>query len=186
MKYWILGSIVGWCLWLTGCQEKQNTQGLSAAERDTLLVDMITYMDAHAPGATSQTRFEARFRPYYQKRLPLYSLEQHQVVDDSIHYFFVIRPVGSSQLYQRGVGGRFTLKEGSLTLADFEEMWCTPHFKERELVQERGRYLFKEMVQKGTVEHLLSMKHYIEWPDSTLVYDKQVHEWTTPPKAAHN
>ncbi|GAB2764057.1 hypothetical protein GCM10027275_01400 [Rhabdobacter roseus] len=156
---------------------------LSAAERDTLLVNMITYMDAPAPGATSQTRFEPRFRPYYQKRLSLYTLEEHQVVDDSLHYFFVVRPVAGSRLYQRGVGGRFSLKEGTLQPAHFEEMWCTPHFKDSTLVRERGGYLFKEMVQKGTVAHLLGMKHYLEWPDSTLVYDQQAHEWVATKKA---
>jgi hypothetical protein len=172
------------CFVYWGCSEKGAADKYySSQEKDSLLVNMITYMDAYAPGATNSTRFDNRFRPYYEKKLAQYSIEKYQIAPDSTHYFFVIRPVGRGQLFQRGVGGRFKLKEGSLKPVDFEEMWCTPHMKEVEVIKERGNYLFTEMAEKGSVDHLLSMKHYIEWPDSMLVYSKERNEWVATAKA---
>lgn len=153
------------------------TDYFSKSDADTLLANMVTYMDAYAPTATNTTRFEPTFRSYYLKKAEQYRIVRYTVTPDATHYFFLIRPVGGGQLFQRGVGGRFRLAEGSLLPTDFEELWCTPHLKEVAVIEERGGYLFSEMVSKGSVDHLLSMKHYIEWPDSTLVYDKALHEW---------
>lgn len=59
---------------------------------------------------------------------------------------------------------------------DFEEVVNTPHLEEA-LVKERGVFLFKELTKTGNLDKYLGMKHYIEWPDSTLVYDKKINEW---------
>jgi hypothetical protein len=76
------------------------------------------------------------------------------------------------------VVGKFTLKEGSLMPEKFEEVVNTPHFSE-ELVVERGSFLFKELVRKGNLTEYLSMKHYVEWPDKYLVYDKKKKTWVS-------
>ena len=60
----------------------------------------------------------------------------------------------------------------------FEEIVNTPHLDE-EVVRERGRFLFRELVKEGNLDKYLTMKHYIEWPDSRLIYDKKVNEWVT-------
>ncbi len=139
-------------------------------------------MERTAPGANQLTRFEPRFRPYYVQQLPKYEFEKYTITPDSTHYYFIVRPVGEGKLFKRGVGGKFRLN-GSLLPVDFEEMWCTPHFKDDLTVKERGSFLFSEMVKAGNVDKYLTMKHYIEWPDSTLRYDKQRHEWISTGKA---
>ena len=172
----LLSFLVGACGSSTGDQVRDY---FSKQEADTLLVNIVTYMDAYAPAASNTTRFEPKFREYYRKKAEKYRIVRYTITPDSTHHFFLIRPVGGGQLFQRGVGGRFKLNEGSLMPSDFEEMWCTPHLKEVPVIEERGSYLFREMVKKGTVDHLLDMKHFIEWPDSTLVYDKSLHEWVS-------
>lgn len=135
-------------------------------------------MARYAPAANNQTRFDSRFRSHYVKQLPKYTIENFYVAPDLVHYFFVIRPVGEGALFQRGVGGRFKLKAG-LEPMDFEEMWCTPHLKDRKVIAERGGFLFRQMIKNGNVDPYLKMKDYIEWPDSMLRYDKKKHEWVS-------
>ncbi len=163
------------------CQSKEEANGyLSKTSQDSLLADIITYTSEYARGANNLNRFEPQFRAEYVNRLPNYRLIKYNITPDSVHYFFISRPAGT--IFRRGIGGKFRLKKGSLVLTDYEELWCTPHFKSDTLVVERGNYLFGEMVKNGNINHLLTMKHYIEWPDSTLVYDKQKHEWVSTGK----
>lgn len=181
MKFSVLFFFIAAATWLTGCSssDEKVSAYFSKQEADTLLTNMVTNMHAYAPGASNETRFDPKYRPFYQIQAGKYTIENYYVTPDSTHYFFVSRPVGGGQLYQRGVGGRFRLKAGSLMPTQFEEMWCTPHFKEDTVIQERGKYIFKEMIAKGNVDHLLEMKHYIEWPDAVLVYDTGIHEWVS-------
>ncbi|MFC0181825.1 hypothetical protein ACFFJX_04365 [Pseudarcicella hirudinis] len=83
--------------------------------------------------------------------------------------------------YRRGVLGKFKLKQGSLMPEEFEEIVNTPHLEE-EVLRERGRYLFQELVKNGNLDKELSMKHYVEWPDSSLVYDRKINEWVSTRK----
>lgn len=144
-------------------------------ERDTLLANIITYTSAYARGASNATRFEPQFRKEYTSRLGQFRFANYFVAPDSTHYFFIIRPVGSG-MYQRGVGGKFKMGK-DLMPTDYEELWCTPHFKSDTTVKERGEFLFKAMIKEGNIDKYLTMKHYVEWPDSTLVYDKKIKEW---------
>ena len=35
------------------------------------------------------------------------------------------------------------------------------------------------LVKSGSLNQYLTMKHYVEWPDSTLKYDKQKRAWVS-------
>ncbi len=172
----IVSILLTFCLF--ACRSKDDVgYYFNKNEQDSLLTNIITYTSEYARGATNQTRFDEKFRAEYASRLPKYELIKYHITPDSTHYFFIARPAGN--IFRRGIGGKFKLKNASLMPIDYEEQWCTPHFKSDSLVKERGNYLFSEMVKKGNVNHLLNMKHYIEWPDSTLKYDKQKHEWVS-------
>ncbi len=146
------------------------------SECDTLLTNIITYIYVKPPYANNATRFQAQFRKYYIESLPKFSLENYFISSDSTHYFFLIRPVGNTLKYRRGVLGKFRLKKGTLMPTDFEEIINTPHLEEN-LVKERGTFLFQELIKTGNLNKYLGMKHYIEWPDSMLVYDRKLNEW---------
>ncbi len=160
---------------------------LSVAQRDTLLTNIITYIYSSAPGATQETKFQPQFRKFYTKALPAFAFQNYYEAKDGWNYFFLIRPVADGAIFKRGVLGRFKFKAAiddqddatSLMPQEFEEIVNTPHLKEEE-AQERGAFLFRELIKDGNLDKYLSMKHYIEWPDSTLVYDKQQHQWIRP------
>lgn len=174
-SFFLFFVLVGVGFW--GCQGNpyQVETYFTDTEKDTLLVNIITYTSQYAKGATNPTRFEPRFRKEYVSRLGQYKFEGYFIAPDSTHYFFINRPVGSGY-FRRGVGGKFRMGK-NLMPVQYEELWCTPHFKTDSLVQERGGFLFKTMTKNGNIDKFLSMKLYVEWPDSTLVYDKKIHEW---------
>jgi hypothetical protein len=159
------------------CDSKEDVgYYFSDSERDTLLTNIITYIGENARFSTDSTKFQSKYRAEYVSRLPLFHFV-HLAKDTSGAFIYLIsRPVAGRMDLRRGVVGRFTLKEGSLMPDNFEEVVNTPHFSE-ELVVERGSFLFKELVRKGKLDEYLSMKHYVEWPDKYLVYDKKKKTW---------
>ena len=79
---------------------------------------------------------------------------------------------------RRGVLGTFTLKPNTLEIDQFEEVANTPHFDE-ETVKQRGGFLFNALVKQGNITEYLKMKHYVEWPDASLIYDKKKRSWVS-------
>jgi hypothetical protein len=160
------------------CTSKKHTTKdyFTENQQDTLVANIITHIYTLAPGATRETKFQPQFKSFYTRNIQKFSLQNYQQAPDGWHYFFMIRPVGASSEYKRGVLGKFKLEPNSLMPEDFEEIANTPHLKE-EVLKERGQYLFQELIKNGNLDKQLPMKHYVEWPDEHLAYDKKVHEW---------
>ncbi|MDI9862896.1 hypothetical protein QM480_01065 [Flectobacillus sp. DC10W] len=166
-------------LFFTQCgSKKEPLQYFSESERDSLLTDMITYVYVPAPYANNQTKFDAIYRPFYIKSLPSFYLQNYFEADNGYAYFFMIRPVGSSPVYRRGVLGKMKLDPKTHKITEFEEIVNTPHMKEEE-VREKGQFLFNKLIEKGNIQEYLGMNQYIQWPDSTLKYDKPTHTWVS-------
>jgi hypothetical protein len=143
-------------------------------EQDIILTKIITYIYQKAPNADQKTKFTETFKPFYQKQLVGFKVQNYFIDKDGINYFFLIRPVGNLP-FKRGVLGKFKLTK-ELFPIQFEEIVNTPHLKEQ-VLKERGRFLFKELVKNKNLDKYLSLKHYVEWPDSKLIYDKSTNEW---------
>lgn len=176
MRKFFLMSI---CLIALACEkDKYNVNTyFDKAQQDSLLTNIITYVYVKAPQSSNQTRFLPQYRKFYVAALPKFSIENYYVAPDSTHYFFVVRPVGNLP-YKRGVIGRYKMGK-NLMPTDFEEVVNTPHLEEK-LVKERGKFLFTELIKNGNLDKYLPMKHYVEWPDANLVYNKQLNEWVAP------
>ncbi|MES2794537.1 MAG: hypothetical protein V4683_01155 [Bacteroidota bacterium] len=176
--------VISFILLLASCEADKYkiSKYYTDSERDTLLTNMITYVYTKAPGATDSTKWKPEFRSFYNKSLPSFHIENYFIAENGWHYYFMIRPVGGSTK-RRGVIGKFKLEKGSLKPTEFEETLNTPHLDE-EIVRERGSFLFKELVKNGDFDKYLTMKHYIQWPDSTLVYNKRTNNWEIPKQKA--
>jgi hypothetical protein len=166
-------------LGLAGCHSKDEAAYyFSDSEQDTLLTNIITYMGEKAVYANDSTKFQPQFRAEYASRLPLYHFV-HVTQDAAGTFIYLIsRPVAGRKDLRRGVVGRFILKPNSTDILAFEEVVNTPHFDE-ETLEERGSFLFHALVKEGNLNAYLPMKHYVEWPDSTLKYDKKTHNWVS-------
>jgi hypothetical protein len=146
------------------------------AERDTLLLNMVTYIYKKPKSADYQTRHDPRYRPYYARELPNFELDRYYISADSTHYYFLIRPARHPGGNQRGVGGLFRVAGGN-RIYDFEEIYNTPVLPEAD-IRDRGRLLFGEMVEKdGNISRYVNDKSLVEWPDERLKYDRQKNEW---------
>ncbi len=164
---------------LLACSQKEAYDPgryFSESEQKELLTNIVTYLDLPPNGATNTTKFDVRYRNHYSQKSTNYKLENLFVSTDSTIYYFIIRPAGLDPAYKRGVGGKFRLATRSLRPKDFEEVYNTPRLPEKD-VKEKGYYIFTEMAKKGDITPLLNMRHYIEWPDSTLEYDRKTHNW---------
>ncbi len=144
-------------------------------KKDTLLVNIVTYIGKKPRLADHQTRHNQEHRKFYTQQSQDYKLVYYYITDDSTHYYYIIRPARSPRGNTRGVGGRFRMKE-SMKLYDFEELFNTPVLDEQELM-EIGETLFTEMVNSGNINHYHGNKEFIEWPDERLKYDKIKNEW---------
>jgi hypothetical protein len=163
---------------LFSCNSKkyQTSNYFTDNQEDSLLTNIVTYIYTLAPQATNETKFQPQFRGFYTKNLSSFNLQNYYQSTDGWNYFFLIRPVGGSPKFRRGVLGKFKLKENSLMPTEFEEVANTPHLAD-EIVKERGQYLFQELIKNGNLDQQIPMKQYIEWPDEHLAYNKKQHEW---------
>jgi hypothetical protein len=160
------------------CEPKDSPKYyFSDSERDTLLVNIITFVAENATYSNDSTRFNPEYRTYYVNQLPKYQLEKLEETGENQYVFLLNRPVGHLTKYRRAVIGKFRLKEGSLKPENFEEIANTPHL-DPETTLKRGKFLFKELVLKGNLLEYIPLKHYVEWPDSTLSYQKKWNRWT--------
>ena len=164
---------------LLGCHSKDEVAYyFSDSERDTLLTNIISIISENALYATDSTKYQAQFRAEYVKRLPMFQFVQLTKDTSGIFTYLISRPVAGRKDLRRGVVGTFTLKPNSLDIDQFEEVVNTPHFDE-ETVKERGGFLFRELVKTGKLTEYFTMKHYVEWPDASLKYDKQKRAWVS-------
>lgn len=143
--------------------------------KDSLLVDMITFIHKRPNAAINRDRALPEFRTYYIEELPRYSYAYHRMTPDSTHWFYILRPARSVDGTLRGVGGHFRRTRDG-TLVEFEEIFNTKVLP-REVLLEQGLILFEQMVEQGNVENFPERDRWVEWPDERLKYDPTKHEW---------
>ncbi len=143
--------------------------------KDSLLVNMITFIYKRPTSAINLDRTLPQFRAYYVKQLPSFTHAFHSVAADSTHWFYVIRPARSVDGDKRGVGGWFRTNE-VMDMVEFVEVFNTRVLPEQEL-WDKGLELFEHMLANGDVESHPQRDSWVEWPDERLKYDREKREW---------
>jgi hypothetical protein len=142
--------------------------------QDSLMVNIVTYIGKKPRRSDYQTRYNAEYRKFYTDQAELFSFRHYCISADSVHFYYLTRPVRNSRENLRGAGGKFKLR-GHLEIYDLEELFITPVLDEEELIS-KGKVLFVEMV-RGNMDKYLNDKNYVEWPDERLKYDMVRNEW---------
>ncbi len=162
-----------------GCDKKPKYNLLeyySQNEVDTLMTNILTYVAKKPKTADWKTRHEPRFRKYYIQQVPQFQMKYFHITEDSIQYYYMIRPARSNNKgTKRGAGGKF-VTGSNLEISDFEEIFNTPVMATDSL-EIIGEKLFSEMVEKGNIDQFINNKKLVEWPDERLKYDKTINEW---------
>ncbi|MFN3918104.1 MAG: hypothetical protein ACK4K0_10215 [Flavobacteriales bacterium] len=145
-------------------------------EKDTLLVDLVSYIYRKPAIATWQTKLNPEFRSYFIKNAADFNIVYYHISEDSTHYYYLLRPARDPEGKQkRGVGGMFK-RNGAGDIIDFEELFNTPIHPEAKL-KEIGFVLFEEIISNKSIDRYLNNKEHIEWPDGRLFYSKEKKEW---------
>ncbi len=157
-------------------QKFSTTRYYSAAEAESLLVDIVSYIGPK-PGISDHiSRFNPEYKSYYQGIAESYEILFYHLNPDSTHYYYVERPARSLSGSRRGVGGSFRRDaEGKITA--FEETFNTPPSDDSLKLLNTGAILFMAMIDRKDLQPYLSDTSMVEWPDDRLKYDREKHEW---------
>jgi hypothetical protein len=160
------------------CSQKEKydpIRFLSHKEQKEVLAQIISYVDKLPQGSTYQSRFDDKYKDYFKNRIgSYYNLYRYFVDEENRHYFFVIKTEASLHGNKRGIGGSFKLENNRIK--EFKEVFVTPKIAEQ-LVKERGEGVFNEMVKQQNINKFIGLKTFVEWPDSTSVYDTVEYRW---------
>lgn len=105
----------------------------------------------------------------------------HTDTSTSHTYFLVTKPAKSLFEKRIAIAGRFHLDETD-SLTHFEEIFRTWKMTEDQLTP-KAAFLFRKMIEgvdlnPWTPEHS-GDEEYIEFPNSTIIYDPQLRQWTS-------
>lgn len=143
--------------------------------KDSLLANLITFIDKRPAEATNMDCTLPRFRAHYVAQLPRFTYAYHQMTADSTHWFYLIRPARSIDGDKRGVGGRFRVN-ANLELVELLEVFNTRVMPEEQLWA-HGLDLFRHMVAHGGTESHPQRTQWVEWPDERLQYHPELRAW---------
>lgn len=148
------------------------------AERDSLLVDLVTYIGRKPAQATASTRFEPQFREYYINMAKNFTLYFYNI-DGEVHTFFLSRPARSLDGNRRGVLGTFK-RDAAGKITGFREVLNTV-IADEERIRQLGEQIMSAFLLNQQFDDLLLNRNIVEWPDSLLKYDTAVFEWRYVP-----
>ncbi|PRY89849.1 hypothetical protein [Mongoliibacter ruber] len=168
-------------LTFTSCkktQQKYNVENFySQSEQDTIMANIITHIYKVPRGADPKRKHDLEYRSLYVSQIPEFEFVYfHIEPEDSLHFFYLIRPARNEKGHKRGVLGKFKVDE-NLKLVDFEETAVTPMMAKEEIL-EKGEFLWEDLMYYKNVDRYYLNKQFVEFPDERTRYDKSKHEWT--------
>jgi hypothetical protein len=150
-----------------------------ARERlDSLLIEMVTIMGKRPKSIDKAASMLPEYRSYYEKLAREYELRFLFIGNDSVHYFYIIRPARNhTGNVNRAAGGYFSL-DSTGQIVRFVEVFNTTILPVDELT-EKGIPLFRMMIKTGNIDPFLRDRKLIEWPSETSHYDQELNEWVS-------
>ncbi|MCW5911639.1 MAG: hypothetical protein KIT62_11215 [Cyclobacteriaceae bacterium] len=169
---------------LAGCSkpETYSPRQLSAGKQEALKQSMVRYFAKRPETASEETKFEARFDPYYEAKAKETVLLFYHPTDSV--YSMLVSQVAPSMVGKRHATGiRFKLNnQGEIT--EYEEVFRTWKML-LDTLQKRGLFLFDKMVKGESLEPYQTKNsngtEYIEFPDDLNHYDKEARRWKFTP-----
>lgn len=175
-KFIIAGLIV-----LIGCKSKDQydvSNYYNSDDQKRVLTGIVTYIFEAPPQTLMQDRFQPKHQNYYSFHSNKFAIVKYFISNDSVHYFYVMRP-GPKIAERRAVGGHFRMTK-DFKITDFREVFVTQLMSEEE-VKGKSVFLFDDLV-KGDIKKDLVMSSYIQWPNPAAYYDSIKYEWALRPE----
>lgn len=153
-------------------QDKSMQNFYSIYKNDSLLVDIVSYIDKLPENVKEENRFDLANRSYYIEGFKTrFQFVNFYISKDSTHYFATLAKTASLYNKKRLVAGKFKIKNNSII--DFEEVYITKKNNEQKLILLKDS-LFVLMIENKTTNH-----SEIEWPNKYTHYSKTNHKWNS-------
>jgi hypothetical protein len=147
----------------------------SSSDIDTLLVDFVAYIYKKPSMANYETKFNPEFRQYYINNTDRFEIVYY-CIKEGVHYYYLLRPARNEEGFkQRGVGGMFKRNLNN-EIVDFEEVFNTV-IMSADSLKNVGYHLFAQLSTAGEINEFINDRSIIEWPNGSLFYSKEKHEW---------
>lgn len=144
----------------------------SVYKSDSLLVDIVSYIDKLPENTKAENRFDPANRNYYIEGFKTrFQFVNYFISKDSTHYFAAFAKTASLYNKKRLVSGKFKIQNSLIT--DFEEVLITKKLTEQKLNVIKDS-IFSQIIQNKPINH-----PEIEWPNSTIIYSKAFHKWVS-------
>ncbi|MES2836404.1 MAG: hypothetical protein V4667_02685 [Bacteroidota bacterium] len=142
----------------------------SAYKSDSLLVNIVSYIDKLPENVKAENRFDSANRNYYIEGFKTrFQFVNYYISTDSTHYFTAHIKTASLYNKKRLVAGKFKIQNNLIT--DFEEVLITKKLTEQKLNEIKDS-LFIKIIENKAINH-----PEIEWPNATTSYSKSNHSW---------
>lgn len=144
----------------------------SVYNNDSLLVDIVSYIDKLPENVKEENRFDSANRSYYIEGFKTrIQFVNFYISNDSTHYFAALAKTASLYNKKRLVAGKFKIQNNSI--ADFEEIFISKKLDEQKLLAIKDS-LFIQIIENKPVNH-----PEIEWPNATTSYSKINNSWVS-------
>jgi hypothetical protein len=164
---------------LQACDARKynSQQQLSQTQYDSLLISLAPYVNKKPKGAAFSERFEPKYGQYYQAcvqgqdaRLPYYFIK------DSLTYFYYVnKDLSSLYEHYKGYGGSFK-KDAGGKIKELSIVFATPRLTKEEIT-EKGKELFIEMIETGSIEKYKGDRAYVHLPNADFEYNRAENRW---------
>lgn len=158
------------------CKTKNNEQKYTLLncygvyKTDSLLVEIVSYIDKLPENVKEENRFDSSNRQHYIEGFKTrFQFVNYYISNDSTHYFAVFAKTASLYNKKRLVAGKFKITNN--LIIDFEEVYITNKLEEQKLTQIKDS-LFTQLLQNIEIKH-----PEIEWPNKAVYYSKSKHNW---------
>jgi len=161
---------------LFACKPNNKEQDLSMQnyysiyKNDSLLVNIVSYIDKLPENVKEENRFDSANRSYYLEGFKTrYQFVNYYISQDSTHYFAAFVKTASLYNKKRLVAGKFKINNNLIT--DFEEVLITKKLQVEKLNSLKDS-LFTQILENKATNH-----PEIEWPNEKTSYSKLNHSW---------
>lgn len=144
----------------------------SVYNNDSLLVDIVSYIDKLPENVKEENRFDSANRSYYIEGFKTrIQFVNFYISNDSTHYFAALAKTASLYNKKRLVAGKFKIQNN--LISGFEEVLITKKLPVEKLNPLKDS-LFTQIIENKAINH-----PEIEWPNATTSYSKINNSWVS-------
>lgn len=150
---------------------------LTTDQHRAYLLKIAPYVNNKPKNASFDDRFAVENRPFYSMLIKETNahFDYFFVTDTAKFFLYTLKDRTSLYEHYRAQGGYFKVNDkDSIDFVNI--LFYTPRFTREEMSQ-RGKVLFKEMVESGNVNDFIGNRDFVHTPNTDFLYDTKTNRW---------